>query len=162
MLGLDLTHSIYEGIKVNVLDYLRAELDLDDNDNLGGYTTNGNYLDGLYMIQPQSTYDWLDPGKLNISRKSDGSLEIDDFYVFAFGDFTDYESVLDAAYHNVKASDTSSAPTIFADSEQSDLLEIYDLQGNRLFSGQEENKPSLPSGIYIFHRGNNVQKILVH
>ena len=161
MLGLDLTHSIYEGIKVNVLDNQRAELDLDDNDNLGGYTTSGNYLDGLYMIQPQSTYNWLYPGKLSISRKSDGSLEIDDFYVFAFGSFTGYESVLDAVYHNVKGSDSSSVPNIIADNEQPDHLEIYNLNGMLIYAGCDNGKPELAPGVYVFRRGGTTQKIMV-
>ena len=162
MLGLDLTHSIYNGIKVNMIDNQRAELDLDDNNDLGGYTTTGSYLDGLYLISTNATYQWSNLGHLYLTRISDGSIVMDDFNVFAFGSFTGYDSVLDAVYHNIKASDTSSVPTILEDSEQFYLLEIYDLQGNRLFSGQEENKPCLPSGIYILRRGNNVQKIMVH
>lgn len=161
MLGLDLTHSIYEGIRVIVLDNQRAELDLNDNNDLGGFTTTGEYLNGLYLITTQSNYQWTNLGHLYLTRNSDGTIELDDFNVFAFGGRTNYDYVLDAVYHNVKASDTSSVPTILADSEQPYLLEIYDLQGNRLFSGQEESKPSLPSGIYIFRRGNNVQKIMV-
>jgi hypothetical protein len=161
MLGLNLTFSIYEGIKLIVLDNQRAELDLNDNNDLGGFTTSGEYLDGLYLITTQSTYQWNNLGHLYLTRKSDGTIEMDDFNVFAFGGYTDYGYVLDAVYHNIKASNSSSVPTIFADSEQPDLLEIYDLQGHRLFFGQEENKPSLPSGIYIFRRGNNIQKIMV-
>ncbi len=162
MLGLDLTHSIYEGIKLNLIDNQHAELDLDDNDNLGGYTTTGNYLDGLYMISPQATYQWGHHGRLNLTRNSDGSLIVDDFYVFAFGGFTGYEAVLDAAYHNVKGSNTSSSvPIIVADEVTPGTLEIYNLNGVLVYSGEECGKPELAPGIYVFRRGSNVQKVMV-
>ena len=162
MLGLDLTHSIYEGIKLNMIDNQHAELDLDDNDNLGGYTTTGNYLDGLYMISPQATYQWGHHGRLNLTRNSDGSLIVDDFYVFAFGGFTGYEAALDAVYHNVKGSNTSSSvPTIVADESTPGTLEIYNLNGMLVYSGDEDCKPELTPGIYVFRRGSNVQKVMV-
>lgn len=162
MLGLDLTHFIYEGIKLNMIDNQHAELDLDDNDNLGGYTTSGNYLDGLYMISPRATYQWGYHGKLNLTRNSAGSLIVDDFYVFTFGGFTGYEAVLDAVYHNVKGSNTSSSvPSIIADEAMSSILEIYNLNGVLVYSGGEDGKPELAPGIYVFRRGGNVQKVMV-
>lgn len=162
MLGLDLTHSIYEGIKLNMIDNQHAQLDLDDNDNLGGFTITGNYLDGLYMISPQATYQWGYHGKLNLTRNSDGSLIVDDFYVFAFGGFTGYEPVLDAVYRNVKGSNTSSTvPSIIADEAMPSILEIYNLNGMLVYSGEEDGKPELASGIYVFRRGGNVQKVMV-
>lgn len=162
MLGLDLTRSIYEGIKLNMIDNQRAELDLDYNNDLGGFTTTGEYLDGLYLITTQSTYQWSNLGHLYLTRKSDGSIEMDDFNVFAFGGYTDYGYVLDAVYHNVKGSNTSSSvPTIMADETTPSILEIYNLNGMLVYSGDEDGKPELAPGIYVFRRGSNVQKVMV-
>jgi len=162
MLGLDLTRSIYEGIKLNMIDNQRAELDLDYNNDLGGFTTTGEYLDGLYLITTQSTYQWSNLGHLYLTRKSDGSIEMDDFNVFAFGGYTDYGYVLDAVYHNVKGSNTSSSvPTIMADETTPSILEIYNLNGMLIYSGDEDGKPELAPGIYVFRRGSNVQKVMV-
>ena len=162
MLGLDLTHSIYEGIKLNMIDNQRAELDLDYNNDLGGFTTTGEYLDGLYLITTQPTYQWSNLGHLYLTRKSDGSIVMDDFNVFAFGGYTDYGYVLDAVYHNVKGSNTSSSvPTIMADESTPSILEIYNLNGMLVFSGEEDGMPELTPGIYVFRRGRNVQKVMV-
>lgn len=162
MLGLDLTRSIYEGIKLNMIDNQRAELDLDYNNDLGGFTTTGEYLDGLYLITTQSTYQWSNLGHLYLTRKSDGSIVMDDFNVFAFGGYTDYCYVLDAVYHNVKGSKTSSSvPTIMADETTPSILEIYNLNGMLIYSGDEDGKPELAPGIYVFRRGSNVQKVMV-
>lgn len=162
MLGLDLTHSIYEGIKLNLIDNQRAELDLDYNNDLGGFTTSGEYLDGLYLITTQSTYQWSNLGHLYLTRKSDGSIVMDDFNVFAFGGYTDYGYVLDAVYNNVKGSNTSSSvPTIMADESAPNILEIYNLNGMLIYSGDEDGKPELTPGIYVFRRGSNAQKVMV-
>lgn len=162
MLGLDLTRSIYEGIKLNMIDNQRAELDLDYNNDLGGFTTTGEYLDGLYLITTQPTYQWSNLGHLYLTRKSDGSIVMDDFNVFAFGGYTDYGYVLDAVYHNVKGSNTSSSvPTIMADESTPSILEIYNLNGMLVYSGDEDCKPELTPGIYVFRRGSNVQKVMV-
>ena len=162
MLGLDLTRSIYEGIKLNMIDNQRAELDLDYNNDLGGFTTTGEYLDGLYLISTQSTYQWSNLGHLYLTRKSDGSIVMDDFNVFAFGGYTDYGYVLDAVYHNVKGSNTSSSvPTIVADDSTPSILEIYNLNGVLVYSGDKDCKPMLTPGIYVFRRGRNVQKVMV-
>ena len=162
MLGLDLARSIYEGIKLNMIDNQRAELDLDYNNDLGGFTTTGEYLDGLYLISTQSTYQWSNLGHLYLTRKSDGSIVMDDFNVFAFGGYTDYGYVLDAVYHNVKGSNTSSSvPTIMADESTHSILEIYNLNGMLIYSGDEDGKPRLTPGIYVFRRGSNVQKVMV-
>ena len=162
MLGLDLTHSIYEGIKLNMIDNQRAELDLDYNNDLGGFTTTGEYLNGLYLITTQPTYQWSNLGHLYLTRKSDGSIVMDDFNVFAFGGYTDYGYVLDAVYHNVKGSNTSSSvPTIMADESTPSILEIYNLNGMLVYSGDEDCRPELTPGIYVFRRGSNVQKVMV-
>ena len=162
MLGLDLTRSIYEGIKLNMIDNQRAELDLDYNNDLGGFTTTGEYLNGLYLITTQPTYQWSNLGHLYLTRKSDGSIVMDDFNVFAFGGYTDYGYVLDAVYHNIKGSNTSSSvPTIVADKSTPSILEIYNLNGLLVYSGDEDGKPELTPGIYVFHRGSNVQKVMV-
>ena len=114
------------------------------------------------MISPQATYQWGHHGRLNLTRNSDGSLIVDDFYVFAFGGFTGYEAVLDAAYHNVKGSNTSSSvPSIIADEAMPGILEIYNLNGMLVYSGAEDGKPELAPGIYVFRRGGNVQKVMV-
>ena len=162
MLGLDLTRSIYEGIKLNMIDNQRAELDLDYNNDLGGFTTSGEYLDGLYLITTQSTYQWSNLGHLYLTCKSDGSIVMDDFNVFAFGGYTDYGYVLDAVYNNVKGSNTSSSvPTIMADESAPNILEIYNLNGMLIYSGDKDGKPELTPGIYVFRRGSNVHKVMV-
>ena len=162
MLGLDLARSIYEGIKLNMIDNQRAELDLDYNNDLGGFTTTGEYLNGLYLITTQPTYQWSNLGHLYLTRKSDGSIVMDDFNVFAFGGYTDYGYVLDAVYHNVKGSNTSSSvPTIMADESTPSILEIYNLNGMLVYSGDEDGKPELAPGIYVFRHGSNVQKVMI-
>lgn len=169
MVGMSLDSTIYEGLKVNVIDEQHAEIDLSYCYDLGYRTWTGCFLSCMYMISPQSTFQpgELEEGKIAITRNSDGSLVIDDFYIFAFGLATNYEVALDAVYHNVKCkcmsspSHSSSASSIIADEGTSGNSEIYNLNGVLVYSGEECGKPELAPGIYVFRRGGNVQKVMV-
>ena len=121
------------------------------------------------MISPQSTFqpEDLEEGKIAIIREQDGTLVIDDFYIFAFGLATDYEVVLDAAYHSVRcknmssSSHSSSVPSIIAEEDTTDNNEIYNLNGVLVYSGDKDCMPDLAPGIYVFRCGSNVQKVMV-
>ena len=169
MVGMSLDSTIYEGLKVNVLDEHHAEIDLSYCYDLGYRTWTGCFLNCLYMISPQSTFqpEELEKGKIAIARDTDGILVIDDFYIFAFGLATDYEVILDAAYHSVKckymsaSSNSSSVPSIIAEGDTTDNNEIYNLNGILIYSGDKDCMPELAPGIYVFRRGSNVQKVMV-
>ena len=169
MVGMSLDCTIYEGLKVNVLDEQHAEIDLSYSYDLGYRSWTGCFLNCMYMISPQSTFqpDVLEEGKIAITRNPDGTLVIDDFYVFAFGLVTNYEVVLDAAYHSVKcnymsaSSNSSSVPSIIAEEGATSNKEIYNLNGMLVYSGDKEGMPELSPGIYVFRRGSNVQKVMV-
>lgn len=169
MVGMSLDSTIYEGLKVNVLDEQHAEIDLSYCYDLGYRTWTGCFLSCMYMISPQSTFqpEELEEGKIAITRDTDGSLVIDDFYIFAFGLATDYEVVLDAAYHSVRcknmssSSHSSSVPSIIAEGDTTGSNEIYNLNGMLVYSGDEDGKPELTPGIYVLRRGSNVQKVMV-
>lgn len=169
MVGMSLDSTIYEGLKINVLDEQHAEIDLSYCYDLGYRSWTGCFLNCMYMISPQSTFqpEELEEGKIAITRNPDGTLVIDDFYVFAFGLVTNYEVVLDAAYHSVECKHTSSSSqsssihSIVIDGNTSAELEIYNLNGMLVYLGDETGKPEQAPGIYLFRRGNSVQKILV-
>jgi len=164
MVGMVLDSTIYEGLKVNVLDERNAEIDLSYCYELGYHSWTGCFLNCMYMISPQSTFqpEELEEGKIYMTRSSDGTLVIDDFYVFAFGLATDYEVTLDAAYHNVMCKQiSSSVPSIIADSEQTGKIEAYNMSGMLVYSGNEDGMPHLSSGIYVIKHGGDIQKILI-
>jgi len=164
MVGMVLDSTIYEGLKVNVLDERNAEIDLSYCYELGYHSWTGCFLNCMYMISPQSTFhpEELEEGKIYMTRSSDGTLVIDDFYVFAFGLATDYEVTLDAAYHNVMCKQiSSSVPSITEDSEQTGKIEAYNMSGMLVYSGNEDGMPHLSSGIYVIKRGGDIQKILI-
>lgn len=169
MVGMSLDSTIYKGLKVNVLDEQHAEIDLSYCYDLGYRSWTGCFLNCLYMISPQSTFrpEELEEGKIAITRDTDGTLVIDDFYIFAFGLATDYEVVLDAAYHSVRcnlmssSSHSSSVPSLIAEEGTTSNKEIYNLNGMLVYSGDEDGKPKLSPGIYVFRRGSNVQKVVV-
>jgi hypothetical protein len=169
MAGMSLDSTIYEGLKVNVLDEQHAEIDLSYCYDLGYHTWMGCFLSCMYMISPQSTFqpEELKEGKIAITRNPDGSLVIGDFYIFAFGLTTNYEVALDAVYHNVKCkclsspSHSSSTSSIIADEAMPDILEIYNLNGMLVYSGDKDCMPELTPAIYVFRRGSNVQKVMV-
>lgn len=169
MVGMSFDSTIYEGLKVNVLDEQHAEIDLSYCYDLGYRTWTGCFLSCMYMISPQSTFqpEELEDGKIAITCDKDGTLVIDDFYIFAFGLATNYEVVLDAAYHSVRcnlmssSSHSSSVPSIIAEEDTAVSKEIYNLNGMLIYSGDEDGKPRLTPGIYVFRRGSNVQKVMV-
>lgn len=164
MVGMVLDSTIYEGLKVNVLDERHAEIDLSYCYELGYHSWTGCFLNCMYMISPQSTFhpEELEEGKIYMTRSSDGTLVIDDFYVFAFGLATDYEVTLDAAYHNVMCKQiSSSVPSITEDSEQTGKIEAYNMSGMLVYFGNEDGMPHLSSGIYVIKRGGDIQKILI-
>lgn len=169
MVGMSLDSTIYEGLKINVLDEQHAEIDLSYSYDLGYRSWTGCFLNCMYMISPQSTFqpEELEEGKIAITRNPDGTLVIDDFYVFAFGLVTNYEVVLDAAYHSVECKHTSSSSqsssihSIVIDGNTPVQLEIYNLNGMLIYSGNEDGKPEQAPGVYLFRRGNSVQKIMV-
>ena len=169
MVGMSLDSTIYEGLKVNVLDDQHAEIDLSYCYDLGYRSWTGCFLSCMYMISPQSMFqpEELEEGKIAITRDTEGTLVIDDFYIFAFGLATDYEVVLDAAYHSVKckymsaSSNSSSVPSIIAKGGTTDNNEIYNLNGMLIYSGDKDCMPELAPGIYVFRRGSNVQKVMV-
>lgn len=164
MVGISLDSTIYEGLKVNVLDEQHAEIDLSYCYDLGYRSWTGCFLNCMYLISPLSTFqpEDLEEGKIAITRNSDGSLVIDDFYIFAFGLVTDYEVTLDAAYHNAMCKQVpSSVTSIIADSEQTGIIEIYNMNGMLVYSGNEENLQQLASGIYVIKRGTTAQKVMI-
>ena len=169
MVGMSLDSTIYEGLKVDVLDEQHAEIDLSYCYELGYHSWAGCFLNCMYMISPQSTFqpEELAEGKIAIIRNPDGSLVIDDFYIFAYGLVTDYEIVLDAAYHSIKckhttpSSQSSSVYSIVADEDTASTLEIYNLNGMLVYSGEEDSKPVLDHGIYVFRYGSSVQKVFI-
>ncbi len=169
LVGMDLTKSIYEGLRINVLDERRAEIDLSFTNDLGNRSMSGCYLECMYLISPNEDYElgYLEEGKIGMTRKADGTLAIDDFYVFAFGLVSNFELAVDAAYHGVEtmnmssATESSSVPTIALDDATPCSLEIYNLNGMLVFSGNEDSKPELAPGTYVFRQGDSAKKITV-
>lgn len=164
MVGMSLDGTIYEGLKVNVLDGQHAEIDLSYCYDLGYRSWTGCFLNCMYMISPQSTFqpEELEESKIHMTRNSDESLVIDDFYVFAFGLATDYQIALDAAYHNVMCKHVpSSAPSIIVDSEQTENIEVYNINGMLVYSGKEDGIPHLSSGFYLIKLGSGIKKVVI-
>ena len=163
------TVTIYEGLRINVLDERRAEIDLSFTNDLGNRSMSGCYLECMYLISPNEDYElgYLEEGKIGMTRKPDGTLAIDDFYVFAFGLVSNFELAVDAAYHGVEtmnmssATESSSVPTIALDDATPCSLEIYNLNGMLVFSGNEDSKPELAPGTYVFRQGDSAKKITV-
>jgi len=161
--GFDLTRSIYEGLRVNVFDDQHAEIDLSFTSDLGYYSMTGCFLECMFMISSQSSFQpyGYDEDKIAMTLNPDGSLVIDDFYIFAFGLITNYDFALDASYHNVEYKKSTSVTSIAADGKQSGMLEVYNMNGMLVYAGNEECMPQLAPGTYVLNRGSSSQKILI-
>lgn len=170
LIGMDLTQSIYEGLRINVLDEQRAEIDLSFTNDLGYSSMAGCFLSCMYLISPHSDYELgvLEEAKIGITRRADGTLIIDDFYVFAFGLVSNYELAIDAAYYGVEcksmdaATQSSSVHDIVLDESMSGTLEICNLNGVLVYSGSKDGLPELTPGMYVFRQGCSTKKIMVH
>lgn len=169
LIGMDLTQSIYEGLRINVIDEHRAEIDLTFTNDMGNFTMTGGFLSCMYLISSQSDYELgvIKDGKIGLTRRLDGTLIFDDFYVFAFGLVSNFELAVDAVYQSIECKSTdfasrpSSVPAVAVDNDESDQLKIYNLTGTMIYSGCEDDKPQLAPGVYVFYHGGNAQKVLV-
>ena len=170
LIGMDLTRSIYEGLRINVIDEQHAEIDLTFTNDLGYYSMTGCFLSCIYFLSPLSDYELgvLGDGKIGMTRNADGTLAIDDFYVFAYGSVSNFQLAIDAAYYsaeNTSLSEPGQSSAIIDiphGKSISGTQEIYNLNGMLVYSGDDDGKPELAPGVYVIHRGDIVQKVLVH
>lgn len=106
----------------------------------------------------------LSAGRCLITVKTDdGGIQISDFYVFFFVLDSDFEYHKDALYaENRSYSDISIGITV---PENDDILtneiEIFTLEGTRVYKGAIDGNIQLKSDIYIIRRDNKTIKTFI-
>lgn len=150
---------IYEGLQLRIIDSGHAEIVLRYNNCLGN-PINGGYYSNLHELNPDDQYVYIHDQVIPITRKADRTMEMGDFNIYAFGSDTEYEFLKEAKYSMVrgfKLNEDGIMPAV----AETDGIEIYDLNGIRLFEGTKEYMPALPKGIYVLRNGKNTWKMLV-
>ncbi len=164
IIGMDCTSEYpYEGMKLIIESPSKAYIDLEHNDGLGWKDIYGSHIDNLHSMSPTPEHSY-NPQPVYLTRTNNDDISIQDFYVFAFGSDTDYEQAKEALYTNCSgvkdSSGMSGIPDLTTD-EGNPYVEVYNLNGVRVFSGEKSQIPQLRNGIYIFRSGNESHKVIV-
>lgn len=161
-IGLDVTKSYpYTGLKLNILSDTEASIDLDYSNNAGGWTVDGEYTDGLYLLSSNSQYDYWNLGTITLTRGRDNEMTISDFYVYCFGLSTDYQYSKEAHYTNCRSvSEPTGIESAHAGRHDNGKIEIYSLSGQLIYAGSEADAPELEKGIYVIRKGGKAVKFL--
>ncbi len=164
IIGMDCTSGYpYEGMKLIIESSSKAYIDLEYNDGLGWKDISGSHIDNLHSMSPSPEYSY-NPQPVYLTRTNNDDILIQDFYVFAFGSDTDYEQEKEVLFTNCSgmkdSSGMSGIPDMTTD-EDSPHVEVYNLNGVRVFSGEKSGIPQLEKGVYIFCIGNEIHKVLI-
>lgn len=164
LIGLDCTKTYpYTGIPVRIESETSVILELDVVNDAGSCTTDGEYIGGLLLLSANPEYRYNKLGNITISKTDDGGIQISDFYVFFFGLDSDFEYRKDAFYtDNESYSDTLTGVTIpESDDIHTNEIEIFNLDGIRVYKGTVDGDIQLKSDIYIIRRGNKTIKTFI-
>lgn len=106
----------------------------------------------------------LSAGRCLITVKTDdGGIQISDFYVFYFGLGSDYEYRKDAFYADNKSYSDISTGVIIPENDYilTNEIEIFTLEGTRVYKGAIDGNIQLKSDIYIIRRDNKTIKTFI-
>lgn len=159
MMGCNPVFIIYEGLKVNIIDDRHAEIILRYNNNLGD-PINGGHYENFHELNTDGEYTYIRDQVITITRNADGTAEMSDFYIYAFGSSTNYEFQKEARYSNISSCKMETADVIKV-CGNGYLLEVYDLNGRCIYNGPKGKCPRLNKGMYIFKSGSKTRKIVV-
>lgn len=161
-IGLDCVRSYpYTGLRLTVISDTEATIDLENDDNAGSWDIDGRYVDGLNSISPDSEYSSLSKGEISLTRSGESKISISDFYVYYFGQQSEYEQLQAAHYtdcHGTVSADSGISLTISDESPEA-KIEVYTLNGSCIYAGEKGDMPELQHGLYIIRRGNKTYKI---
>ena len=159
-IGFDVAKSYpYTGLKLNFTSNTEATIDLDYNNDAGGWTVDDKYTDGLHLLSANSKYDSWDLGNISLTRNGDNEITISDFYVYYFGIASNFEYSREARYANcATVNEFTGLDNINEDGQDNDTFEIYSLGGKCIYIGNDKNVPMLEAGIYIVKKGNKTIK----
>lgn len=162
-LGIDCTASYpYTGLRLHVSSLSEATIDLGYSNILGGWSVEGEYLEGLHLLSAYPEYDSLGLGSITLRRNADAELSISDFYVYFFGLSTGYEYVQTAQYTDCASSTEATLSIIDMDANNHclDIIEVYSLKGECVYKGLHESMPNLGRGCYIIRKDGKAHKVL--
>lgn len=159
MMGCNPVFIIYEGLKVRIIDDRHAEIVLRYNNNLGD-PINGGHYENFHELNTDGEYTYIRDQVITITRNTDGTAEMSDFYIYAFGSSTNYEFQKEARYSNISGCKMETADVIKVWGNGY-LLEVYDLNGRCIYNGPKGKCPRLDKGMYIFKSGSKTRKIVV-
>lgn len=159
MMGCNTVFIIYEGLKLNIIDASHAEIVLRYNNCLGNPINGGRYSN-FHELNPDDEFNYINNQVITITRHSDGTTEMSDFNIYAFGSETDYEYLREAKYRGVIGSKMDAAD-IKNVLRENDSLEVFDLNGSCIYRGQKVECPRLDKGMYIFKSGEVTRKVFV-
>lgn len=164
IIGMDCTSGYpYEGMKLIIESPSKAYIDLEHNDGLGWEDMSGSHMDNLHSMSLTPEYSYH-PQPVYLTRTNNDDISIQDFYVFAFGSDTNYEQEKEARYTNcigLKDSSVVSGIQNMTVDESNQHMEVYNLNGVQVFSGEKSQIPQLRNGIYIFRSGNEFQQVVI-
>ena len=161
-IGLDCLRSYpYTGLRLTVISDTEATIDLEYEDNAGSWNLDGRSVDGLHNISPDSEYSYLSKGKISLTRNGESKISISDFYVYYFGQLSDYEQVQAAHYTDCHGtiSEDSGIPLTISDESPETKIEVYTLNGHCIYAGEKGDMPELQHGLYIIRCSNKTYKI---
>ena len=159
MMGCNTVFIIYEGLKLNIIDASHAEIVLRYNNCLGNPINGGRYSN-FHELNPDDEFNYINNQVITITRHSDGTTEMSDFNIYAFGSETDYEYLREAKYRGAIGSKMDAA-NIKNVLRENDSLEVFDLNGRCIYRGQKVECPRLDKGMYIFKSGEVTRKVFV-
>lgn len=153
----------YKGLRLNITSSYEAFISLKEDNDLGSDTEDGENYEGLHLLATSMQYSHENKGTVYLNRTSEDGMSITDFNVFLFGLSTDFEYVLKAQYTNCigKKIQTDGIELINLDSVETDLIEIYSLDGKLIGKCLENEMPMLNKGIFIIRKGNKTNKIII-
>lgn len=162
-IGFNVTKTYpYTGLKLNVISNTQATIDLNYSNDVGSWTVDEGYTDGLHMLSANSKYNPSNFGTISLTRDRNNEIAVSDFYVYYFGQTSDYEYSQEAHYSDcTTVSEFTGRENIIHDRHVNDMIGIYSLTGRCIYIGDEENAPLLETGIYIKRKGNTAIKFVI-
>lgn len=162
-IGLDCVRSYpYTGLRLTVISDTKAMIDLEYEDNAGSWDLDGRFVDGLHSISSDSEYSYLSKGEISLIRSGESKISISDFYVYYFGQLSDYEQVQAAHYtdcHGTESYDSGISQAM-SDEASDGEIEVFTLNGHCIYAGAKGDMPELQHGMYVVRRGGKTYKIL--
>lgn len=152
----------YTGLKLKVISGTQATIDLDYCYNVGSWTVDDNYIEGLHILSADSNFSYSSLSTINFTRNEDNELAISDFYVYYFGKETNYEYSQEVHYSGCTTiPENSGLEDVFNGEQVCDMVEIYSVNGRCIYVGKEDQVPMLENGIYIKRKGRTAIKLFI-